>query len=353
METYIYPGNIHIHSLYSDGTGNVAEIATAAASAGLSYVVITDHENMDGKAEEGFIDGVATLVGMEINRPYSHYLALNLEKPLPSNPDNPQAVIDQVRQANGLGFLAHPFEIGSPYVEKGTAYPWKYWPVFNFDGMEIWNFSSHWRGCGPSLFRALYYFFINRKGAMTGPPADSLKLWDCYNLNGHRVVGIGSSDAHAFKYRLGPFNIILFEYEYCFGTINTYLVMKEQLSADFTTAKKQIYSSLRSGNCYLAYDSLNSGNGFHYTAQLPDEEEPQLMGEWLTYRPGVTLQVKAPAGRPLIRMIRNGRLVAVTAEDSFSYKPAEPGLYRVEVYHRSLLGKPRPWIYSNPIFLSK
>lgn len=351
MEIYTYPGNIHIHSHYSDGTGSVKEIAAAAVSAGLSYIIITDHENMDGRAEEGFIDGVAILVGMEINRPHSHYLALNLESPVPSNADNPQAVIDQVRQAGGLGFIAHPFEIGCRYVEKGTAYPWKYWPVFNFDGMEIWNFSSHWRGCHPSLFRALYWFFINRKGAMTGPPADGLKLWDCYNLNGQRVVGIGSSDAHAFRYRLGPIKTILFDYEYLFGAINTYLVLKEQLSTDFTKVKKQIYNTLQSGSCYLSYDSLNPGHGFQYTALLPGEEEPRLMGERLKYQPGTLLKIEAPAGRSLIRVICNGRLVAAAYEKDFNFKPDKPGLYRVEVYHRPLLGKPRPWIYSNPIYL--
>jgi hypothetical protein len=313
--------------------------------------VITDHENMDGKQEEGLIEGVVTLVGTEINRPHSHYLALDLEKPLPSNADNPQLVIDQVRQAGGFGIIAHPFEIGCRYVEKGTAYPWKHWPVFNFDGLEIWNFSSHWRGCHPSLFRAMYWYFVNRNGAMSGPPPDGLKLWDCYNRNGHRVIGIGGSDAHAFNYRLGPFSLKLFEYEYCFKTVNTYLVMSEKLSSDFMQARQQIYRSLRAGNCYISFDSLNPGSGMVFEAYIQGKQDPVLMGGEAAFSRKSTFKIKSPSGRPLIRLIRNSVVLTTTEESELSFQPEEPGLYRVEIFHRPLLGKPRPWVYSNPILL--
>jgi len=33
---FTYAGNIHIHSLYSDGSGTIEEIAASAAAAGLS-----------------------------------------------------------------------------------------------------------------------------------------------------------------------------------------------------------------------------------------------------------------------------------------------------------------------------
>ena len=38
-------GAYHIHTLLSDGSGSVEEVAEAAARAGLSFVIITDHGN--------------------------------------------------------------------------------------------------------------------------------------------------------------------------------------------------------------------------------------------------------------------------------------------------------------------
>src|SRR5438045_101386 len=36
-------GGYHVHSVISDGTGTVDEIAAAAARAGLQFIILTDH----------------------------------------------------------------------------------------------------------------------------------------------------------------------------------------------------------------------------------------------------------------------------------------------------------------------
>ncbi len=345
---HTYPGNIHIHSLYSDGSGSISEILADAAAAGLSYVVISDHETLAGLPQEATYDGVTLLVGSEINRLHSHYLALDINCPVEPNEDNPQLVIDRVRDAGGLGFIAHPFEKGSPYIEKGKAYPWIQWPVFGFNGIEIWNYSSHWRGRHPSLFRTLYFFLINRKGAMDSPPREVLRLWDCYNLHGHRITGIGSSDAHAFPYNLGLCKVKVFPYRYTFGTINTYIVLESELSREHNTAKKQIIDALRDGRCYVSFDSLHPGSDFSYYAAAGEETVP--MGAETFFRRGINLHVKAPFKRSLIRLIRDGKLAGQEEGQELIISPPGPGIYRIEVYYRPRLGRPRPWIYSNPIY---
>ena len=40
---YEYIVNLHMHSLFSDGTGTHAEIAQAAYQAGIDAVIVTDH----------------------------------------------------------------------------------------------------------------------------------------------------------------------------------------------------------------------------------------------------------------------------------------------------------------------
>jgi len=347
---YTYPGNIHIHSTYSDGSNNISHIANEAAKASLSFIIVTDHETLDGLKEEGFIGGVAVLVGVEINRLHSHYLALGIQKAIRPNTLNPQEVIDSVRRAGGFGIIAHPFEKGSRYIEKGKAHPWMQWPVFGFDGLEIWNYSSHWRGLHPSLFKTLYWFFFNRPAAMKGPSREILQLWDCYNINGHRIVALGGSDAHATKYRFGPLPVTLFTYRYIFSTINTYIVTTVRLSADYDLAAKQILSALRSGSCYTSFDSLNFGSGFSFQAISRYKVYP--MGGSAPLEKGLAFSVKSPPGRPHIRLIHNGNVVALKNAADLEYPVTESGLYRVELYHRPLIGQPRPWIYSNPIYIN-
>ncbi len=346
---HTYPGNIHVHSCYSDGSGSIAEIAADAAAAGLSYVIIADHETLAGLPEESVCHGVAILVGVEINRLHSHYLALNIKDYIPSNTEDPQQVIDRVSEAGGLGFIAHPFEKGSRYLEKGKAYPWNRWPVFRFQGMEIWNYTSHWRGRHPSLMKTLYWFLFDRKGAMDAPSSECLRLWDCYNIHSGKVVGIGSSDAHAFPYNLGLIKVKVFTYRYIFKTINTYIVLENKLSQQFGLAKQQIIGALRDGRCYVSFDSLHSGRGFSYYAAAGDNIV-QMGGE-IKAKLGMRLHVKAPARRSQIRLIRDGRLLAKSEGPEAEFNVTGPGVYRTEVYYRPLLGRPRPWIYANPIFV--
>ncbi len=346
---YNYPGNIHIHSTYSDGSGTVAEIAQAAADAGLSYIIICDHQTLAALQEEAMSRGVLVLAGMEINIEKNHYLGLNLQSPVDSNDNQPQGVIDQVNKQGGFGIIAHPFDRGSRYIEKGKAFPWRDWPVFGFTGMEIWNFSSHWRGLHPSLFRTLYWFFLNRKGAMKGPPRRLLKLWDCYNMNGHRIAGIGSSDAHAYRYKLPFFSIIIFSYRYTFTTINTYVVLQEKLSGRFQEAKNQVLNAIKDGRCYTAFESYGAARDFSFRAL--NGKDPVLMGETVTLDDGLLLEIKAPSKCSQIRLICNGELIAEDHCAHLNFYPTKAGIYRTEVYYRPLLGKARPWIYSNPIYI--
>ncbi|MGM0651173.1 MAG: CehA/McbA family metallohydrolase [Bacillota bacterium] len=346
---YSYPGNIHIHSHYSDGSGSIEEIISDAAAAGLSYIIVADHNTLAGLHEESIRQGVVLLVGVELNRDKCHYLAFGLNKIIPPNEVEPQQVINQVGAAGGIGYLAHPFEKGSPYLEKGKAYPWNRWPVFDFDGMEVWNYTSHWRGRDPSLLKTLYWFFLNRKGAMSGPPLELLRLWDCYNMHHNRIAGLGSSDAHAYPYKFGPFRVVVFPYYYLFKTINTYIVLKEELSKELKKARQQILGALKSGCCYISHDSLHAGSGFSFYAKTYQGQV--YMGGETDSIENLELHVQSPVKRSQIRLIYNGRLLETVNDQNAVFRPSKPGVYRTEVYYRPLLSRSRPWIYSNPIFI--
>jgi predicted metal-dependent phosphoesterase TrpH len=47
-----YPGALHMHTIYSDGTGTVEHVARCARDAGLRWIIITDHDTLAGKPYE-------------------------------------------------------------------------------------------------------------------------------------------------------------------------------------------------------------------------------------------------------------------------------------------------------------
>lgn len=352
---FTYPGNLHIHTRYSDGSGSIPGIAAAARSAGLNYIVITDHNTLRGLQEEGFYDGVAVLVGAEINHKKCHYLALNIKREVSSDEDNPQKVIDNVKNAGGLGFIAHPFEKGSRYLEGGASYPWDCWPVFNFTGLEIWNYCSQIRSEATSIPRiAGWYIDKGRSSMMYSPPKECLALWDCYTASGKRVVAVGGSDAHAVRRKILGISMEIFSYTFLFRTINVYLVLKEPLKDVFHRAREQIYTALAGGNCYVSYDLLHPGKGFSFTVSKSNKAGfPVVMGDEIIMEDGLLLEVKAPSSRSIIRLLAGGLLVQQADGDQLQYRITAPGVYRVEVYYKSRLSLPRPWIYSNPIYIKE
>jgi len=346
---YTYAGNIHIHSTYSDGTGTIPEIAVAAREAGLDYIIITDHQDVRPLQEEGNYQGVMVVTGIELNSRANHYLALGIEEDVGDYSHNPQETIDQVNRQGGFGFLAHPFEKGSPYITKGSACPWNDFSVKDFTGIEIWNYSSQWKSKSQSLLKMLYWYFFCRDGPiLSGPPPDCLQWWD--RLTKERpVVAIGGTDAHQIYYRMGPVNTVIFPYRYLFSTINTYLLLEDKLHKNFVKARHQILQSLRKGQCYLSMDRVYSGHHFYFGAFNQNSEVP--MGSSLKFDEQTFLRIASPHRRSLIRVIKNGKLVEEKSGPQLLFRVLKPGTFRVEIHFKPLLGKSRPWIYSNPVYI--
>lgn len=62
--------DLHIHSLYSDGTLTPEEILALAAAAGVSHLAITDHDTLEGArrlAQLPIPDGLALFTGVELD----------------------------------------------------------------------------------------------------------------------------------------------------------------------------------------------------------------------------------------------------------------------------------------------
>ena len=251
--------NLHMHTHYSDGGGSHQDIAKAALKCGLDAVIVTDH-NVLVPAFEGYIkDGkrkVLMLIGQEIHdqdrEPQkNHLLVFGAEKELATFADEPQMLINAVRESGGLSFLAHPNDPAAPAFHE-TDISWVDWSVAHFNGIELWNGLSELKTMVPTQLHGALYAFFPEFIARHPVPA-TLSKWDEL-LTNNRVVAIGGSDAHANEMHLGPFRRVIFPYEFHFKTINTHVILPTPLTGNASIDKKMIYDLLSAGHCFVGYD---------------------------------------------------------------------------------------------------
>jgi hypothetical protein len=168
-------GDLHMHTLHSDGTWTVTMLAAAAQRAGLDFIAITDHNTSAHHAEiDRFPKGEPLLIrGTEITTYDGHMNAWGIpsgrvfeHRQLPGQDDQIQKLIAAVHATGGLISVNHPYATCKA-CEWGFSKQ-----VENFDGMEVWN--NSWSVEDES----------------------SLKLWDSILRQGHHIALIGSSDSH-------------------------------------------------------------------------------------------------------------------------------------------------------------
>jgi hypothetical protein len=349
MSNFEYTGNLHIHSLHSDGAGDVSEIARSAARAGLDFICLNDHDFMTDALhldEEGLYGNVLVLVGLEIGGRYHHYLAYDIKEMIKSHSLSPQEVIDQVGEQGGFGFLAHPFEKGMPFSNRSLAYTWNDLSVSGYTGICLWNFSSRWKERIKSAAHGLF-FLTFKSQALKAPSQKTLSFWDdmCQR---RRTAAIGGSDAHAFLFKWGMFNFRPLSYEYLFRTINIHILLNKKMPKEFQEAKQDVYEALKEGRSFIAHDQLCSAKGFRFYF-APDEGSELVMGEEGHFQPGKLVAELPETGE--IRLFKDGHLEKTWRGTEAVYRVAEKGVYRIEVYRHLFLFGWRPWIFSNPIYL--
>ena len=134
-----YRGDLHTHTVHSDGTRTPAELAAAARAAGLDFVASTEHNTTSASLGWGGHAGPDLLVidGEEVTTRDGHWLALGL--PPGAFVDwryrAADGVLDRVLAGlhgrGGLAVAAHPF---CPL--PGCAWRFGY---RGLDAVEVWN----------------------------------------------------------------------------------------------------------------------------------------------------------------------------------------------------------------------
>lgn len=355
---------VHVHSLYSDGTGTIAEIAAAAARAGVDAVVITDHDEMAGAAGAGWRgaghpppaggDGdapadhapVLVVVGVEVSpRHGSHLLALGVPGPVRHDGRTLSQVVEAVHAAGGVGFAAHPFSRGGWILGRvGRAAPWGDLRLA-FDGLEVWSLVTDTleRLRSP---RALLRFRRDPDAVLDHPPPENLAAWDALGAE-RRVPALAGLDAHQYGVRRGGRVLVsMMRYERTFALLRTHALLDAGPSGDGEADTAALIGALRAGRSFMARDSLADATGFRFGSA----DGALAMGDEAILGDGVDLLARAP--RPCqLRLLCDGAAVASAADATeLRHRAISPGVYRVEacIEHR---GRPRTWVLSNAIYL--
>lgn len=343
---YEYSSVIHVHSKYSDGSGEIPEIARYASEVGVDIVLMTDHNTLrplkDGL--EGWYGNTLVLIGTEINdqKNQNHYLAFGIKNTY-DNRLTAAEYVRKVKEEGGIGFIAHPFEKRNNMKEH-PPYPWTDWSIDDYDGIEIWNHMSEWMEGLTEQNK--YQRFIHPLRTVERPNSESIALWDKKALK-RRIVGIAGVDAHAYKQNMfGFFEVEIFPYKVLFKSLRTNIFCSEKLILDngeLDYNKNLVYNALKNGNCYIANFYHADSKGFRFFAEA--DGKIINMGEDIPSSvKKLRLRVKLPEVIAEIRLIKNGEHIDTIIASEVIWNILNKGAYRVEVY----LDK-NPWIYSNHI----
>jgi hypothetical protein len=349
-------GAVHIHSVRSDGSGTVDEIAAAASRAGLQFIIVTDHG--DGTREPdppSYRSGVLTIDAVELTTTGGHYAALGL----PATPypfaGAPEDVIEDVHRLGGFGIAAHP---GSPR----PSLSWQSWDA-GFDGLEWINADSEWRDeSWWPIARTLFTFPLRAPESVTAlldRPEAVLAKWDEASRK-RRVIAVAGADAHArlgLRARTDPdfssIHVPLPGYETSFRVFSNHVVLDGPLTGNPLVDAPHVLDAIRQGSGFTVIDGLATPGDLQFSGF--DGTRAVLMGEDLVINGPATLRARmsAPPDSTLI-LLRDGRPVRQTGVgvDLNAYVHERPGVYRVEVHLPAAPGNPPvPWIVSNPIYV--
>lgn len=334
----------HLHSLYSDGTGTVREIARAARRAGADVVLLTDHDTLEARerGEEGWHRGVLVLVGEEVSpRGGDHYLAFGIDETIDHAGLDAAGICRAVRDRGGFGFAAHPWSRGSQRFSRARPMPFSDLACDALDGIELWSFAND-TGERIASLREAARFLATPGRVLDHPPPENLREWDRL-CRERRVVALGGLDAHQYGKRIGPVvPLRTMAYRRSFRHIRTHVLADEALTGDVERDRELVYAPLHAGRCYIAVDSVAPARGFHFEASdLPMGAEAPAGRR--------TLTVRAPLPARL-RLLRDGEEVGTASGTSLELDVEEPGVYRAEAY-RHAHGRERTWVLSNPIYL--
>jgi hypothetical protein len=308
-----YRGDLHAHTIHSDGSWDIPEFTKFMRSRGLDFVSLSDHNTITGlnqhrnQTEDGFL----ALGGMELSTLNGHMLALGgndfYEWRLDIEPGmDINRIMQQVIDRGELLIIAHPMSPDEPFC-SGCLWQFEDARPGVALGAEVWN--GAWHEFNDEALKQ-YYLWLNM---------------------GNRLVATSGSDIH------GPFPL---EFPRRDG-FN--VVYAEQLS------EVAILDAVRKGHLYLS-----AGPELILTGET-ESGQSAMMGDLLPPE-AATLKVtwRGAHERDVLRLIVDGKVkeqmpASGDGEKTWAIEPASLKWAVVELRD----AKHDLWAVTNPIFFGQ
>lgn len=160
-----YRGDLHAHTIHSDGDWDIPALLAAARDRHLDFVTLTDHNTISQLRD---IDALSTndllvMGGMELTTFWGHALSLGTRRWIdwrirPGERSMP-LIAAEIEKEGGLFVIAHPLAPGDPYC---TGCDWRYVEMMpgTAHAVEVWN--GLWNGdSNNEAALALWYEWLN------------------------------------------------------------------------------------------------------------------------------------------------------------------------------------------------
>ncbi len=123
METIEAVGCIHLHSIYSDGSGTIGDLIEAAAETGLDYLILTDHHSIRARqlGLEGWLGSTLLIVGHEAGQSKGHLLAIDTPRKIRVHSAEASHIVE--RPFRGEVSASWPTRMGIPNRISASRIP--------------------------------------------------------------------------------------------------------------------------------------------------------------------------------------------------------------------------------------
>jgi hypothetical protein len=393
----------HMHTVHSDGSGQVSDIKETALSRGLGLVIVTDHcKELTQESWEALVAETAAasdssflalpafeVTGSESFLNRDHILAWNVPSPFvegegvevcpeeawPSeenlegtgtlHPENLTRWVDLIHSQGGIALHAHP--AGSTALDYGVDY------IEVYNQSQIDDIISYIKPLGFSEEEALPYAMTIGNFAVYGErdidipvplpgASEPLSLRAALKAAGLQLgspeVPLASWDDLLMAYVRGEVE------KPTFAAANSDAHNTVEADSKVGTGRNGLYVTGLTPEA--VYEAIRAGRSFATTGPSLDVAvDGKMMGETAAVESGkpVKIAIKVESGGDSailtkIDVIKNGELLTTLSPNASAYEDvledfvSEPGYYRVEVTARDETNVRDSWAWSNPVFVT-
>lgn len=296
-------GDLHMHTLNSDGIYTTEEVISYAKHAKLDFIALTDHNNTEQNREIGNPEGITVIAGMEYTNYGGHANFFFTDEgiftadPLSNTKEEMQAVVSEAKKRGAIVSLNHICDTSCPWV-LGFDIP--------YDLIEVWN------------------------GFPKPSDMEAIAWWHQKLVEGRHVAAVGGSDTHRIEQGRSH------------GTPTTYVYAR-------SSGRKDILDALVEGRSFITASSDGARLDLHLG--------PSSLGEcavWNEQLEGEASVDKAKQGDRLVLISDMGIeatwTIVYEGRLAFPFKVQKRHFYRIELY-RNLLGIQLLAALTNPVYL--